>query len=116
VKLTGKTESEEAYTSMSRPEYSSGEGKIPHDSSKGLKTSNGQSSVDDNIRIESHLDRDCNSVLVKQDGSPMDENIPEEPITENEIRDISSMQKNETKIESSGEVYIDDEFEESSKQ
>lgn len=41
VKLTGKTESEEAYTSMSRPEYSSGEGKIPHDSSKGLKTSKG---------------------------------------------------------------------------
>lgn len=55
-------------------------------------------------------------MLVKQDGSPMDENIPEEPITENEVRDISSMQKNETKIESSGEVYIDDEFEESSKQ
>jgi len=46
----------------------------------------------------------------------MDDHIPDEPITENEVRDISSMQKYETKIESSGEVYIEDEFEDSSKQ
>ena len=87
VKLTGKTESEEVYTSLSRPESTGGDVKIPQNSSITTVRTNKEPSIDDNIRIESRIQSKSNLMIMNK----------------------------EPKIESSDDVYVDDEFESSKK-